>query len=155
MANSVLFVGLKHHFLITGFLTLLGLFFDFEQISFGTSIQVSLAASLGKSFVTNLKDLIGAISHSSTGLSTRMDLGSSLHVTGPSLIPQPVGAHISLGVLSQPMRGEDFFTFLLSTVQTSLGHLSHFSSITVWQTATSSSTSRLWCLVQHSDSYTV
>ena len=82
-ADSVLLEGLKHHFLITGFFTLLGLLWDFEQISFGTSIQVSLAASLGKSFVTNLQDLIGAISHSSTGLSTRMDLGSSLHVTGP------------------------------------------------------------------------
>merc|ERR1711892_475329 len=129
MANSVLFVGLKHHFLITGFFTLLGLPSNFEQISFGTSIQVSLAASLGTSLVTNLQDLIGVISQSSTGLSMRMDLGSSLHVTGPSIIPQPVGAHISLGVLSQPMWGEDFLTFLLSTVQTSLGHLSHFCSV--------------------------
>merc|ERR1719474_623118 len=91
-----------------------------------------------------------------------------MHSSRPSLKPHPAGAQISLGSLVHPVMGVNFFTFFFDTEQTSLGHFehlvlvvypdvssSHFSSISVAHSTTSSVTSCFSCLVQHSDSYSV
>merc|ERR1712198_165330 len=81
-------------------------------------------------------------------------LGFVIHSSAPCLNPQPAGAQSSLGSLVHPVIGVYFLTFFLETLQTSFGHLehlvlvvypevssSHFSSTSVLQATTSSSTS--------------
>merc|ERR1719431_1522842 len=114
----------QHHFLTTGFLTFLGLVLDLVQTSLGTSTHSSVGSSLGTSLVTCLQVLWGS------------------------------RVHCSLGALVHPVMGVYFFTGFLETEHTSLGHLEHlvlvvypdvlssrFSSISVAQDTTSSSTS--------------
>merc|ERR1719347_648117 len=143
-----------HHFLTTGFLTFLGLVLDLVQTSLGTSTHSSVGASLGTSFVTCLQVLWGSRVHCSLGASCTTVWVFSKHSSAPSLKPQPAGAQSSPGSLVQPVMGVYFFTGFFSTEQTSLGHLehlvlvvypevssSHFSSTSVVQLTTSSSTS--------------
>merc|ERR1712098_508194 len=81
-------------------------------------------------------------------------LGFVITLLSSLLESQPAGAQSSLGSLVHPVIGVYFLTFFLETLQTSFGHLehlvfvvypdvssSHFSSTSVLQATTSSSTS--------------
>merc|ERR1711970_802034 len=148
---------------MTGFLTFLGLVLDLVHTSLGTSTHSSVGSSLGTSLVTCLQVLWGSREHCSLGASWTTVCTLSKHSSAPSLKPQPAGAQSSLGSFVQPVMGVYFFTGFFETEHTSLGHLehlvlvvsSHFSSTSVLQETTSSSTSCTSCLVQHSDSYSV
>ena len=107
----------------------------------------SVGSSLGTILVTGRQTLMGDISQSSTGLSTTMDLGSSRHWTGPSVISQSRGEQRSRATLSHPVRGVVFTTSLRSRLQTSRGRetqsppaSSQWGSITLSHSGTSSST---------------
>merc|ERR1719150_376721 len=135
-----------HHFFTTGFFTFLGLVRDLVHTSFGTSVQLSRAFKAGTSLVTCLHCLCGSRVHCSSGFSPGIVRSSVRHSWGPARTPHPEGPHSSTGTFWHRVSGVNFFTGVLCTLHTSLGHLlhlvlvvypevssSHFSSTTVSQ----------------------
>merc|ERR1719309_351125 len=151
-----------HHFLTTGFWTFLGLVRDLEQTSLGMSTHSSAGLGSGTSLVTCLHSFWGSKLQVSSGTSDTTVSVFGKHSSGPGFSSQPDGPQSSRGTFLHSVSGEYFLTLDFSLVQTCLGHLvhffsvvypwvtsSHFSSWTVSQLTTSSSTSCSWYLVSH------
>ena len=74
--------------------------------------------------------LCGTRSQTSFGRSVTIVLTSWWHCSGPGTKPQPAGPHSRWGTFSHLVTGFALDLNSLAIVQTSLGHLLHFSSVT-------------------------
>ncbi len=108
--------GRKHHSLITGLATFLGLILASTQISLGTWIQLGCWTRRGTRTVSSLHDSLGSRLHGSSGIFWTKLLFSSRQVRSLLTNWQLDGAHTFLGFFLQEVSGEVFLTTFLSAL---------------------------------------